>query len=279
MWIVRSASPAALWDVAPPTRPSRVPGVTMAGFRDRGLTPAGLRLIPHPAVTLALVFGSGSITVDDATGRQQRGSLVGGPAFGQVRLQRADNFECVQVRLSPVIARAILGTSPVDLDGAVIPLDDLWGRDAARITEQLGELSGWAERFAITDALLARRMAAGSRADPEIAWVWNRIVASRGLIRIDHLATELGWSRKRLWSRFTAQIGQPPKRAAKLVRFDHAVHGLAAGLDAARVAADAGYTDQSHLHRDVVAFTGLTPTTVAHEPFLAVDEIAWAKRF
>jgi hypothetical protein len=41
------------------------------------------------------------------------------------------------------------------------------------------------------------------------------------------------------------------------------------------VAADAGYTDQSHVHRDVMSFTGLTPTTVVNEPFLAVDDVAW----
>jgi AraC-like DNA-binding protein len=41
------------------------------------------------------------------------------------------------------------------------------------------------------------------------------------------------------------------------------------------VAADSGYTGQSHLHRDVMAFTGVTPATGAGEPFLAVDDIAW----
>lgn len=61
-------------------------------------TPVGLRLIPHPAVTLALMFGTGSITVVDATGRQQRGSLVAGLGFGSVRVQRVENFECLQVR-------------------------------------------------------------------------------------------------------------------------------------------------------------------------------------
>ena len=50
---------------------------------------------------------------------------------------------------------------------------------------------------------------------------------------------------------------------------------LAAGRAPAGVAAEGGYADQSHLHRDVVAFTGLTPTAVAGEPFLAVDDVAW----
>ncbi|GAA3186077.1 helix-turn-helix domain-containing protein [Nonomuraea roseoviolacea] len=263
-----------MWDVACPERPSRVAGVTMAGFGVRDL--AALRMVPHPAVTLVLEFGAGSPVMDHAAG-QQRGSVVAGPGIGSGGglWARGEDVECVQVRLSPVIARAVLGVSPAELDGAVVALDDLWGREASRIRERLGSVRSWQERFALTDALLARRHGSGPPVDPEVAWVWRRIVGSRGLLRVDVLAAEVGWSRKRLWSRFGSQLGLAPKRAAKLVRFDHAVHRLVAGEGPARVAADAGYADQSHLHRDVVAFTGTTPAAVAGEPFLAVDDIAW----
>jgi hypothetical protein len=53
------------------------------------------------------------------------------------------------------------------------------------------------------------------------------------------------------------------------------VHRLVAGEGPAQVAADGGYYDQSHLHRDVMAFTGTTPATVLCEPFLTVDDRAW----
>lgn len=273
---VHKRADAVVWDVARPARPSRVAGVSMAGFRDRGMGAGGQRVIPHPAVTLAVEFGAGPLIVDDAAGRQRRGGLVAGLGFGPGALWvRGENFEAVQVRLSPVVAGAVLGVSPAELDGALVALDDLWGREAARIREQLSDVSSWEDRFALTDALLARRREAGSPVDPEVAWAWDRIVVSRGLVRVDKLAAELGWSRKRLWSRFYTQIGLPPKRAAKLVRFDHAAHRLVAGDGPARVAADGGYADQSHLHRDVMAFTGVTPATVAGEPWLAVDDIAW----
>jgi methylphosphotriester-DNA--protein-cysteine methyltransferase len=127
----------------------------------------------------------------------------------------------------------------------------------------------------MADALIAHRHETGPPVAPEVAWAWNRIVVSRGRARVEALAAELGWSRKRLWSRFHSQSGLPPKRAAKLVRFDHAAHRLVAGQDAALVAADGGYADQSHLHRDVMAFTGVTPATLPGEPFLAIDHIAW----
>jgi AraC-like DNA-binding protein len=102
------------------------------------------------------------------------------------------------------------------------------------------------------------------------------MVTSRGQVRVEQLAAETGWSRKRLWSRFRSQIGLTPKRAAQLIRFDRAAHRLAAGHSAALVAAESGYADQSHLHRDVKTFTGVTPRVVAAAPWLAVDDIAWA---
>jgi AraC-like DNA-binding protein len=248
----------------------------MAGF---GASVVALRMVPHPAVMLAVEFGAGPPTVEDA-GRQQRGSVVAGLGAGSgggIRV-RGEHFEAVQVRLSPLVARAVLGVPPGELDGIVTPLDDLWGRDAARIREQLGEADSWEERFALTEAFLLRRRAAGASVDPEVAWVWRRIVAGRGLVRVERLATEVGWCRKRLWLRFRSQIGLQPKRAATLVRFDHAAHRLVAGEDPATVASEAGYADQSHLHREVVAFTGVTPAAMPGQPWLAVDATAWTGR-
>ncbi|MBN6041123.1 AraC family transcriptional regulator [Amycolatopsis sp. 195334CR] len=255
------------WEVVRPGRPSRVAGVRMAGFRSRG--PVDVRAVGHPAVTLVLEFGDGPLVVDENL--EQQGNLVARPAFGGLRV-RGEQVECVQVRLSPVAAHAVLGTWQ---DHTVVALDDLWGREAARIRERFGEASSWQERFAMADAVLARRYEDGPRVDPEVARAWDRINAGRGRVRVDDLAAEVGWSRKRLWSRFQAQLGMPPKRAARLVRFDHAARGLAAGREAARVAAESGYADQSHLHRDVRAFSGLTPAAMTGQVWLAVDRLAW----
>ncbi|MFI9106695.1 helix-turn-helix domain-containing protein [Streptomyces fildesensis] len=267
---------AAGWDVAKPPSPSRTPGVRIAGFRNRSAGPVEGPLFPHPAVTLVVAFGEGSLAVADAGGRHQGGSFVAGLVTGAARM-RGEKVRCLEVRLSPVVTRAVLGACPSELAGVVVALDDVWGRDAARIQEQLGDAASWQDRFALAEASLARRAETGPSVDPEVAWAWDRITVSHGRVRVDELAAEVGWSRKRLWSRFGSQIGLPPKRAARLVRFDHAVHRLAAGEGPARVAAEGGYVDQSHLHRDVVAFTGVTPTTAAGGSGLAVDDLAWAK--
>lgn len=250
----------------------------MAGFRVDDLD--ALRMVPHPAVTVLVEFGSGTPVMEDAAGLRHRGSAVTGPGAGSggAIVVRGEHVECVQVRLSPLIARAVLGADPAELDGAVVALDELWGGEAGHIQERLAGTPSWQDRFALLDALIARRFPVGPPVDPEVAWAWRRIVGDHGLVRVDALADEVGWSRKRLWSRFSAQLGLGPKRAVKLVRFDHAAHRLVAGETAARVAAESGYADQSHLHRDVMAFTGATPLTVAGEPFLAVDHLAWPDR-
>jgi len=267
----RDAAP--VWDIAVPSRPGRMAGVRMAGFTNRARDLVDLQVVSYPAVTLFIDLGDG-VLVDHASGQQHRGSLAVGLAPGAVR-GRGRDIECLQVRLSPVVAHAVLGASS-ELGGTVVGLDDLWGRDAERAQEQLRAARSWDDRFAITEAALARRHQAGRAADPEVAFAWGQMVASRGCLRVDRLAAEVGWSRKRLWSRFRSQIGLTPKRAAQLVRFDQAAHRLAAGHSAALVAAESGYADQSHLHRDVKTFAGVTPAAVAAAPWLAVDDIAWA---
>ncbi|MFI6996892.1 helix-turn-helix domain-containing protein [Nocardia sp. NPDC050175] len=260
-------------DVAVPARSGRLAGVSMAGFRGRADRPIELRMVPYPAFTMFIDFGDVWF-VDEADGARRHGSGVVGPAPARVR-GCGQEVDVLQVRLSPVVAHAVLGAS-AELGGTVVALEDLWGSDAARIQEQLHAAESWDERFSIAKAALIRRQEAGRAVDPEVAFAWARIVLSRGRIRVERLAAEVGWSYKRLWSRFRSQVGLTPKRAAQLVRFDYAAHRLAEGHSAALVAAESGYVDQSHLCRDAMAFAGVTPAGVAVAPWLAVDPVAWA---
>ncbi|MEU7230321.1 hypothetical protein [Streptomyces chrestomyceticus] len=84
-------------------------GISMAGFRVCGEETVGMRVMPHPAVTVGLEFGACPLVVDRAAARQQRSDLVAG--FGHVPVRvRGENIECVEVRLSPLVAPAVLGT-------------------------------------------------------------------------------------------------------------------------------------------------------------------------
>ncbi|MGW8776569.1 helix-turn-helix domain-containing protein [Streptomyces sp. NPDC055796] len=249
----------------------------MAGFRQRAPAHVNIDMVAHPSITLFVDLSDGDGLVYDTHGRRECGSTVVGLSPGDLRLggrAAAGRIECLQIRLSPVLAVAVLGAS-TDLSGTVVSLEDVWGRDAGRTEERLRAAAAWDERFTIAVDALGRRMNARPSLDREVAAAWRLMLASRGRVRVDSLANEVGWSRKRLWSRFRSQIGLSPKHAARLVRFDHAAHLLAAGDAAAQVAAASGYVDQAHLHREVKAFTGVTPTGLAAAPWLAIDDVAW----
>jgi AraC-like DNA-binding protein len=245
----------------------------MAGFRQRVPARADIAMIAHPSVTLIVDLSEAGGIVCDAGGRHQRGSFIAGLLPGQLRASGWGG-ECLQIRLSPLVAAAMFGAS-IELTGAVAALEDVWVRDARQVEERLHAAASWDERFTIAADVLGRRLRSRSSVDPEVAHAWRRTLASRGRARVQGLADEVGWSRKRLWSRFRSQVGLTPKRAAQLVRFDHAAHLLAAGHAAASVAAQGGYADQSHLHREVKAIAGVTPTAVATAPWLAIDGVAW----
>ncbi|WP_461006397.1 helix-turn-helix domain-containing protein [Streptomyces capparidis] len=250
------------WEVVRPLGGTSVDGVRMAGYRDRTGAGLDMQVLPQPAVIVVIGLGDDPFTVEGATGHESLSGLVAGLSPGPARI-RGERVECVELRLSPRAAYALLGVAPHELDGSVTGLEELWGRHERRLRERLAGAAAWQERLTLVEGFLAERAARAPSLSPEVAAVWDSIVAHRGRVRVGDLAASCGWSRKRLWSRFRAQIGLTPKRAAMLVRFDRAARALSAGRNAADVALACGYVDQSHLHRDVLVFAGCTPGALA----------------
>lgn len=259
-------------DIAVPRLPLRLPGISMAGFRQRAPAPVNIAMVAHPSVTLLIDLSDGEGLAYETDGRHGHGSVVAGLLPGGLRTG-GQVGECLQIRLEPALATGVFGAP--DLTGTVASLRDLWGHGAEQAENALRAATSWDERFTLATDFLARRLGARSQVDPEIAHTWRRTLTHRGRVQINALADEVGWSRKRLLARFRAQLGITPKRAARLIRFDHAAHLLATGHAPATVAATTGYVDQPHLHREVKSFTGLTPSAVAVAPWLAIDQTTW----
>jgi AraC-like DNA-binding protein len=181
----------------------------------------------------------------------------------------------ISLEVTPAGARALFGMPASELGGTVVPLDALLGRAAERLVDQLRSAPSWSERFALLDATLLR--AASARVPtprPEVVRVWERLVATGGRAEVGSLALEVGWSRRHLADRFRAEFGLAPKVAARVLRFERSRRLLARperpGL--ATVSADAGYFDQSHMHREWRALAGCTPSTWIAEELPSVQD-------
>ncbi|GAB3810207.1 hypothetical protein GCM10027605_47570 [Micromonospora zhanjiangensis] len=113
------------------------------------------------------------------------------------------------------------------------------------------------------EAVLLARAAGAPAADPAVTVA--AAVLHRGAT-VAEVEDRLGWTRRRLASRFGDRVGITPKRFARVRRFQRllgavttdARHGLAP--DWARLAAEHGYHDQAHMIHDFRAFAGFSPT-------------------
>ncbi|MGW4248319.1 helix-turn-helix domain-containing protein [Nocardia sp. NPDC004722] len=255
------------WEVA--GAGAAVRGGAMIGYRDVGGRGLDLKVAGTAAVTVLVEFGGKGLVVEDVVGRRSVGGFVAGLPLGAMRLQGA-GVECVEVRLSPVLAYSMLGVSAGSLGRGAVSLDEVWGGRGERLREELAAAETWDERFRVMESFLVQGERRRAAVDPEVLEGWRRILASGGQVRIGELAEAAGWSYKRLGARFEAQIGLTPKRAAMLVRFRAAVDGLLAGRPAAEVAVDCGYVDQAHLCRDVGIFAELTPGSLTAEYLPAI---------
>ncbi|MGW5445373.1 helix-turn-helix domain-containing protein [Streptomyces asiaticus] len=251
--------------------------VSAVGYRSHGIPPTLHRGLPSPYLTL--IFSLDGPVVGGVTPEQARGPgasrteiVVGGLHQRPAYIVQPGREAGVQLAVHPLAARTLLGLPAGALasdDDLVTSGTDVLGKRAAHIRERLCEQQTWEDRFATLGAYLRERAAEGEDKTPvrsEVGEAWAWLARHRGAGTMTGLAEHVALSPRRLTSVFQAETGLSPKQAARLMRFQHArntvVRAVAAGRtpDLARVAADCGYFDHSHLVRDFRQYTGVSPT-------------------
>jgi AraC-like DNA-binding protein len=230
------------------------------GYAER--TPAPMRRLEAATMTVPMIISLGpALLVDGARHR----SFVAGPDDGPSVTEHAGDQLGIQVNLTPLGARRLLGVPVVELARCVVVFEDLLGRDGRELLERLGEAASWKARFALLDAVLLHRLVAAPPVAAEVEAAWSTLEASHGGVTVQRLAAHVGWSRRHLAERFKEDVGVSPKTAARILRFGRVTALLRTGAAAslADAAYDCGYADQAHLNRDFRAFAGTTPTDYA----------------
>ena len=234
--------------------------VRYCAYEERTDTPVRQR---EPMSTgVVLIFGIDSkIGVDG----ERLGTFVGGLGDRCQWIEHDGAMAGIQVDLTPLGARMLLGVPMHELARRSVPLEDILGPDAVRIEEQLHGLRTWDERIDLLDHELARRLASAEAPPPDVSWAWRTLSQTDGRTRVGALTSALGCSGRHLAARFRDHVGLPPKLVARTMRFTRAAQMLGdASLD--EVAFACGYYDQSHLDRDFREFAGATPTTYRDDP-------------
>lgn len=235
------------------------------GYDERTVGPLRRREFPSGRVVLIIDFGPTlrliAPTAPHAVTHHATGFVAG--LHERFAVTETAGAQCgIEVRLTPLGACRVLGLSMNDLTHRVVGLGDVLGPAGADLAERLAHLGSWSDRFRALDRVLAARAAQSRPVSKGLTRAWQRLEASGGRVSVGTLAAELGCSRRHLIAQFRDQIGLPPKRLARIIRFERAFRQLTCrpeqGL--AAIAHDCGYADQAHLNRDFRQFTGGPPT-------------------
>jgi AraC-like DNA-binding protein len=234
------------------------------GFTERSATPVCRREVPVALIPLIISFGPRwrLIDPDEPVCSQHRVSFVAGMHTIPALVEHAGESAGVQIDVTPLGAHMLLGVPMDSLANQIVELEDVAGCFVSDLVGRLVDAPDWDARFELLDETIAARLLTARPTCPGVAWAWRRLNETNGAVAIGSLADELGWSRKRLITRFREQIGLPPKAVARVLRFDRVVSILASEepwrwVD---VAYDGGYYDQAHFNRDFRAFAGVTPS-------------------
>ncbi len=172
---------------------------------------------------------------------------------------RSKRARLLGVRFRPGEAFAFLDFPAREGCDRVLPLEDVWRATGRELHDQIRNAQDTAERVRILDrALLARRRRA---ADPRLRAAVDAIRAARGRVRIAVLAARTNLGERQLERLFGEQVGVGPKALANVARMQALISALTNGSRGwARLAAELGWADQSHLVRDLRSLAGITPT-------------------
>lgn len=144
---------------------------------------------------------------------------------------------------------------------ASVALEDLWGRGAGTVREQLLEARSVPAMFVLAERNLMAQLARPMELHPAVDFGWRHICGAPQMARVAGVVERIGLSQRRFIELFRDQVGLTPKAFCRVRRFQRVletVHRKKA-VDWAQVALDGGYYDQPHFIRDFEVFAGMTP--------------------
>lgn len=214
-------------------------------------------ILPDGAIELVLATGG---AIEAGAARME--AAVVGQQEQAVRLRLDRGVQLLGIRARPAAGAALLGSSPLDFAGGIMPLRDACPELMSALAPACA--SRRADMAAVTSVLgaLAGRRRTVAAPDVVADFAVREILASRGSVRVAALAARLDISTRQLERRFALAVGLPPKRWARVARFRAVTEAIGRGTSPslAALAHDHGYADHAHMTREFAAFAGVPPS-------------------
>ena len=226
------------------------------------------RVLPDGCVEIIINLGARFIRHDES-GRTERQplELLVGPTTRHMTIAATGAIRLVGVRFAPGGAVPFLSIAPQEVRDTAPSLVDVASPLSGAVAEQLAAAVPGSEGL-VLDAALGARLARARRLTD------HRLLASVRAVRladrplgVDALMSLTGLGARQLERTFRDHVGFGPKTLCRLARLQRVVRVIDAAMKPswARLAAQHGYADQSHLAREFREFAGTTLTRYVRE--------------
>ncbi|WP_426445751.1 AraC family transcriptional regulator [Paenibacillus sp. S-38] len=176
----------------------------------------------------------------------------------------------VGIRFRPGAFRLFCRLPAAELTDAILPLEDAWGALSRELLQRLEEAPDWPGRTRLLDDALLKLL--GSR-QPSPTPV-DRALSMLGAVQPDDLPAvravcgSLAVSERQLERWFLDRVGLPPKRYARLVRFQRTLIRLleTGAAPSGLLPLEYGYYDQSHFLRELRSLAGAPLASFREQP-------------
>lgn len=225
------------------------------------------RIIPSGTLELVINLHEDEFRIYDSvhSDEHQRfsGALVSGAYQRPFVIDTREHASLIGVHFKPGGAFPFLRESAGRLADAHVELDALFGAAARELRERLCDAETPAQRFRILEFALVARLTRPLKRHGAVQVGLGCLM--RNGASVADVAAGVELSHRRFIELFTAEVGMTPKLFARVRRFQRAValakHNPSPNWG--QLALLCGYFDQSHLIRDFVTFSGLSPTELA----------------
>ena len=187
---------------------------------------------------------------------QSTGAVLAGPHAQATVIDTREQRWLAAVEFRSGGAGCFVCMPMTEVCNQMVQLEDLWGRDGALLRERLLEVPTPASKFHVIEEVLLRQLV--PRFDPAIQYAIGALQAG---IPVSQISSRLGLLPKTLVRRFSSQVGIPPKRFARVRRLQRVLRAVRRSGEPnwSALAAEFGYTDQSHLVHEFRELAGILP--------------------
>ncbi|MDQ8733927.1 helix-turn-helix transcriptional regulator [Paenibacillus sp. LHD-38] len=194
-----------------------------------------------------------------------KGAIVAGLMTTFETINLTTNYSLFGIRFFSDKVRQFLRYPVSELTGYNVFLEDIWGREAELIVDEVQSANGVSEMMERVELKLLKVLLNNeTQSDQLLQSSMHYMIASQGMISIRNLAEKLSYSERNVRRTFQKELGVSPKELLGIIRFQCLLQELNKGTLShfTDIAVKYGYYDQPHFIHNFKRFYGLTPNQV-----------------